>query len=91
VGSDRAGDRLDSIIAQRHDSRASGQNFSLSQIHKPAPAKSLRDYAANQRAPDEAREKTIFLDSAKQHSPENAAFLRSLYGKALGRGVEGKK
>src|SRR3989441_6472922 len=81
VGSDRAVTALDSILRSATDPELQDKAiFALGQIHQGRAAQILRDYAANERAPDEAREKTIFW-LGQQHSQENAAFLRGLYAK----------
>ena len=81
VGSDRAVTALDSILRSATDPELQDKAiFSLSQINNGRAAQILRDYAANERAPGEAREKAIFW-LGQQGSPENAAFLRSLYAK----------
>jgi HEAT repeat protein len=79
VGSDRAVSALDSILRTATDRELQDKAvFSLSQIHNAKAGQILRDYAANERAPADAREKTIFW-LGQQRSPENAAFLRTLY------------
>ena len=81
VGSDRAVTALDSILRTTTDPELREKAlFSLSQIHNDRAAQILRDYATNERAPEEAREKAIFW-LGQQHSQENAAFLRGLYAK----------
>jgi len=81
VGSDRAVTALDSILGSTTDPELREKAlFSLSQIDNARAAQILRDYAANERAPGEAREKAIFW-LGQRRSPENAAFLRGLYAK----------
>jgi HEAT repeat protein len=81
VGSDRAVSALDSILRTATDVELQDKAiFALSQIHNARAGQILRDYAGNERASDETREKAIFW-LGQQHAPENAAFLRSLYGK----------
>src|SRR6266849_1481281 len=81
VGSDRAVTALDSILGSNTDPELREKAlFSLSQIDNARAAQILRDYAANERAPEEAREKAIFW-LGQRRSPENAAFLRGLYVK----------
>src|SRR5207245_9740443 len=63
--------------------------FALSQINNARAAQILRDYATNERASDEAREKAIFW-LGQQRSPENAAFLRGLYAKVTGEDLKEK-
>ena len=72
---------LDSILRSTTDPELQDKAiFALSQINNARAAQILRDYATNERASDEAREKAIFW-LGQQHSPENAAFLRGLYAK----------
>ena len=81
VGSDRAVSALDSILRTATDVELQDKAiFALSQIHNARAGQILRDYAGNERASDETREKAIFW-LGQQHAPENATFLRSLYGK----------
>jgi len=90
VGSDRAVTALDSILRTATDPELQDKAiFALSQIHQPRAGQILRDYAGNERAPDEAREKAIFW-LGQQRSPENAAFLRGLYAKLTGEELKEK-
>jgi len=90
VGSDRAVTALDSILRTATDPELQDKAiFALSQIHQPRAGQTLRDYAGNERAPDESREKAIFW-LGQQRSPENAAFLRGLYAKLTGEELKEK-
>src|SRR6059036_976340 len=90
VGSDRAVTALDSILRSATDPELQDKAiFALSQIHNARAAQILRDYATNERASDEAREKTIFW-LGQQRSAENAAFLRGLYAKLTGEDLKEK-
>ena len=90
VGSDRAVTALDSILRSATDPELQDKAiFALGQIHQGRAGQILRDYAANERAPDEAREKAIFW-LGQQHSSENAAFLRELYAKLTGEELKEK-
>ena len=90
VGSDRAVTALDSILRSATDPELQDKAiFALSQINNARAAQILRDYATNERASDEAREKAIFW-LGQQHSPENAAFLRGLYAKVTGEDLKEK-
>src|SRR5207245_7133308 len=81
VGSDRAVTALDSILRGATDPELQDKAiFALSQIHQGRAGQILRDYAANEHAPDEAREKAISW-LGQQPPPENAACLRALYAK----------
>ncbi len=90
VGSDRAVTALDSILHTATDPELQDKAiFALSQIHQGRAGEILRNYAANERSPDEAREKAIFW-LGQQRSPENAAFLRGLYTKLTGEELKEK-
>src|SRR5207244_4672291 len=90
VGSDRAVTALDSILRSATDPELQDKAiFALSQIHNARAAQILRDYATNQRPPDEAREKAIFW-LGQQRSPENAAFPRGLHAKLTGEDLKEK-
>jgi HEAT repeat protein len=90
VGSDRAVTAIDSILRGATDPELQDKAiFALSQIQQPRAAQILREYAANERASDEAREKAIFW-LGQQHSQENAAFLRGLYAKLAGEELKEK-
>jgi HEAT repeat protein len=90
VGSDRAVTAIDSILRSATDPELQDKAiFALSQIQQPRAAQILREYAANERASDEAREKAIFW-LGQQHSQENAAFLRGLYAKLAGEELKEK-
>jgi HEAT repeat protein len=90
VGSDRAVTALDSILRSATDPELQDKAiFALGQIHQARAGQILRDYAASERAPDEAREKAIFW-LGQQHSQENAAFLRGLYAKVAGEELKEK-
>jgi len=90
VGSDRAVTALDSILRTATDPELQDKAiFALGQIHQGRAGQILRDYAASERVPDEAREKAIFW-LGQQHSQENAAFLRGLYAKLTGEELKEK-
>jgi HEAT repeat protein len=90
VGSDRAVSALDSILRTSTDVELQDKAiFALSQIEHGRAGQILRDYAANERAPDESREKAIFW-LGQQGLPENAAFLRGLYAKLTGEELKEK-
>ncbi|HYU90879.1 MAG TPA: HEAT repeat domain-containing protein [Gemmatimonadales bacterium] len=90
VGSDRAVTALDSILRSTTDPELREKAlFALSQIDNARAAQILRDYAANERAPEEAREKAIFW-LGQRRSPENAAFLRGMYAKLTGEDLKEK-
>ncbi|TLY46370.1 MAG: outer membrane protein assembly factor BamD, partial [Gemmatimonadetes bacterium] len=90
VGSDRAVAALDSILRTATDPELQDKAiFALSQIHQGRAGEILRNYAANDRSPDEAREKAIFW-LGQERSPENAAFLRALYTRLTGEELKEK-
>ncbi|PYO76360.1 MAG: hypothetical protein DMD67_08810 [Gemmatimonadetes bacterium] len=90
VGSDRAVAALDSILRTATDPELQDKAiFALSQIRQGRAGEILRNYAANDRSPDEAREKAIFW-LGQQRSPENAAFLRALYTRLTGEELKEK-
>jgi HEAT repeat protein len=90
VGSERAVSALDSILRTTGDAELREKAlFSLSQIHNARAGQILRDYAGNERSPEDAREKAIFW-LGQQRSAENAAFLRALYAKLSGEELKEK-
>lgn len=81
VSTERAVNILDSILRTTTDDELRGKAlFALSQQQSPRAGQILRAYAERPDAPADAREKAIFW-LGQQHSAENAAFLRELYGK----------
>jgi HEAT repeat protein len=81
VGTDRAVNALDSILRFSKDPEIQDKAvFALSQHNRPAAQQALRVYAERAEVPEAAREKAIFW-LGQAGSPENGAFLRSLYGR----------
>jgi HEAT repeat protein len=81
VGTDRAAKALDSILRFSKDPEIQEKAvFALSQHNGPGAQQSLRAYAERADVPEAAREKAIFW-LGQAGSPENAAFLRSMYGR----------
>jgi HEAT repeat protein len=81
VGTDRAVGALDSILRFSKDADIQEKAvFALSQHDSPRAQQALRGYAERADVPDATREKAIFWLGHRE-TPENAAFLRSLYGK----------
>ena len=81
VGTDRAVGALDSILRFSKDPEIQDKAvFALSQQDNPRAQQALRTYAEREGIPEATREKAIFWLGQKQ-TPENASFLRSLYGK----------
>jgi HEAT repeat protein len=81
VGSDRAIGYLEDILKTSTDSEVRDKAiFAVSQHRSERAGQILRSYAENPSAPDELREKAIFWLGQKR-SPDNTAFLKSLYVK----------
>lgn len=81
VGTDRAVKALDSILRFSKDPGIQDKAvFALSQHNRPGAQPALRAYAERGDVPESAREKAIFW-LGQAGSPENATFLRSLYGR----------
>ena len=81
VGTERAVGALDSILRFSKDSDIQEKAvFALSQHDSPRAQLALRAYAERADVPESAREKAIFW-LGQNGSNDNAAFLRSLYGK----------
>ncbi|HKH84603.1 MAG TPA: HEAT repeat domain-containing protein [Gemmatimonadales bacterium] len=81
VNTDRAVEALDSILRFSKDPEVQDKAvFALSQQSRPAAQKALRTYAERGDVPEDAREKAIFW-LGQSGSPDNATFLRSLYGR----------
>lgn len=81
VGTDRAVGALDSILRFSKDPDIQDKAvFALSQHNSPRAQQALRVYAERAEVPEPAREKAIFW-LGQTGSPENASFLRALYGR----------
>lgn len=81
VGTDRAVSALDSILRFSKDPDIQDKAvFALSQHSSPRAQQALRTYAERAEVPEPAREKALFW-LGQTGTPENAAFLRSLYGR----------
>jgi len=81
VGTDRAVNALDSILRFSKDPDIQDKAvFALSQHDSPRAQQALRVYAERAEVPEPAREKAIFW-LGQSGTPENGAFLRSLYGR----------
>jgi HEAT repeat protein len=81
VGTDRAVKALDSILRFSKDPEIQDKAvFALSQHNLAGAQQALRAYAERGDVPETAREKAIFW-LGQAGSPENAAFLRSLFGR----------
>jgi HEAT repeat protein len=81
VGTDRAVTALDSILRFSKDTEIQDRAvFALSQHNSPRAQQALRTYAERGEIPESVREKAIFW-IGQQQTPENAAFLRSLYSR----------
>jgi HEAT repeat protein len=81
VGTDRAVGALDSILRFSQDSDIQEKAvFALSQHESPRAQQALRAYAERADVPEGNREKAIFW-LGQNEAVENAAYLRSLYGR----------
>jgi HEAT repeat protein len=81
VGTDRAVVALDSILRFSQDREIQDRAvFALSQQNSPKAQLALRTYAERTEVPEAMREKAIFWIGQHQ-TPDNATFLRSLYGR----------
>jgi len=81
VGTDRAVSALDSILRFSKDPEIQEKAvFALSQQDNPRAQQALRAYSERADIPENIREKAIFW-LGQGGSPENAAFLRSLFGR----------
>jgi HEAT repeat protein len=81
VGTERAIVALDSILRSSKDPEIQDKAvFALSQHNSSKAQLALRSYAERPDIPDNIREKAIFWLGQNQ-TTDNAAFLRSLYGK----------
>jgi HEAT repeat protein len=81
VRTDRAVTALDSILRFSKDTEIQDRAvFALSQHESPRAQQALRTYAERGGIPESIREKAIFWIGQRQ-TPENAAFLRALYGR----------
>jgi HEAT repeat protein len=90
VGTDRAVGALDSILRFSKDPDIQDKAvFALSQHDSPRAQQALRAYAERAEVPDAAKEKAIFWLGQKE-TPDNAIFLRSLYGKLKNKELKKK-
>ena len=63
--------------------------FALSQIHSPRASQAIRDFAGQENAPEEARERAVFW-LGQAHDGANAAFLRELFGRSTNEDLKQK-
>lgn len=81
VGTERAVGALDSILRFSKDPEIQDKAvFALSQHGSPKAQQALRAYAERAEVPDALKERAIFW-IGQNENPENAGFLRSLYGR----------
>jgi HEAT repeat protein len=81
VGTERAVSALDSVLRFSKDPEIQERAvFALSQHDSPTAQQALRTYAERKEIPEAIRERAIFW-LGQRHTAENAAFLRSLYGR----------
>lgn len=83
VHSDRALTALDSILHTSKDQEIMEKAiFALANTNTARGAEIIRAYALSNDAPDELRAKAVFwLGQSERRSPENTAFLQSLFDK----------
>ncbi len=82
VHSDKTLAALESLLHNAKDRQLQDKAiFALSQHDSPQAMKLLRDFAMSPDVSDEARGQAIFWIGQGHRSPENAKFLRELYGK----------
>lgn len=85
VRTDRAAAALEEIVTSSRDVELRTKAVhALHETNSPRAAATLRRLAENEQTPNRVREQAIFW-LGQRRSPENADFLRALYGK-LGRG-----
>jgi HEAT repeat protein len=90
VNSTEAVAALDSILKQSTDRDLQEKAlFAMSQQDAPRAQQSLRDLAANEKAPVELREKAVFW-LGQRDDAASRAFLRDLYGKTTNAGIREK-
>ncbi len=81
VGTDRAVSALDSLLRFSKDPEIQDKAvFALSQHESPRAQQAIRAYAERADVPERVREKAIFW-IGQHETADNAAFLRSLYGR----------
>ncbi len=82
VGTDKAVTALDSIIRRSNDPALQDKAiFALAQHGGARATASLRAYAERTDVPEDMREKAVFW-LGQNNSVENAAFLRTMYGRS---------
>lgn len=90
VQTDRAVTALDSILRSSQDPEIQDKAvFALSQQDNPRAQQALRSYSERGDIPESIREKAIFW-LGQRGGQENAAFLRSLYGRLKGEELKKK-
>ncbi len=90
VQTDRAVTALDSILRSSQDAEIQDKAvFALSQQDNPRAQQALRSYSERGDIPESIREKAIFW-LGQRGGRENAAFLRSLYGRLKGEELKKK-
>lgn len=90
TGSERGLDAIEQILRTASDAEVQEKAvFALSQHRSPRAVQLLRAYAERDGTPDNVREKAIFWIGQKS-SAENAAFLRTLFGRLRGEEMKNK-
>ncbi len=81
VNTERALGYLEDILKTTNDDKIADKAiFAISQHNSPRASQMLRDYASNQNAEFQLRDKAIFW-LGQRRGNENATFLKDLYGK----------
>ncbi|MEO8227022.1 MAG: HEAT repeat domain-containing protein, partial [Gemmatimonadota bacterium] len=90
VGTDKAVTALDSIIRRSNDPALQDKAiFALAQHGGARATASLRAYAERTDVPEDMREKAVFW-LGQNNSAENAAFLRTMYGRSQSTALKQK-
>jgi HEAT repeat protein len=90
VDSDEAVAALDSILTRENDREVQEKAiFALSQHDSRAARQALRRYADREDIPSDLRKNAVFW-LGQTDDPDNAAFLRTLYGKTQDRELKDK-
>ncbi|HEX6560210.1 MAG TPA: HEAT repeat domain-containing protein [Longimicrobiales bacterium] len=90
VNSDRAVGYLEDILRSATDNEVRDKAiFALSQHRGERASQAIRSFAENAANPHELREKAVFW-IGQRHEPDNAAFLKTLYGREPNQEIKDK-
>ncbi len=90
VGSERSVSALDSILRGSKDIELQKKAlFALSQTKSDRAQTTLREFASQENAPEEVREQAVFW-LGQNHSADNIAFLKTLFGKTTSHEIKDK-